>query len=91
MNFRKDLNTITIPYIIRPGDAYAGPVHEFEACKVVEDYLVKLMNAEGVCCEWSYLDYGVGCKRIDGVMTVTLVDHYGIPEVFTFLYEKENE
>ena len=89
MNFREEMFEVIKPYI-----AFADtldPIYNFEACAVLEDYLAKVCRKNDIMCNTSYLDYGVGPKHIRGVMTVTIVEHYDVPEVFTFIYARRND
>lgn len=90
MDFRVDLPKITAPYVIR-GNICGGPIHDYEVCRAVEDYITDLLNTEPVCCGVSYLDYATDGHVVNGVMTLTFIEHYDLPEVFTILYEVEND
>ena len=90
MNFREEMFEVVQPYIFIK-DNILGHVYDFKACQILEDYLAKVCRKNDIMCNTSYLDYGVGPKHIRGVMTITLVEHYDVPEVFTIIYTRRND
>ena len=90
MNFREEIQEVLEPYIYNIDPIY-GPEGDYEGCKVLENYLAKVCRQNDIMCNVSYLDYGVGSKRIKGVMTITIVQHYDVVEIYTYIYERKND
>ena len=87
-DFRIRLSRAIEPYIIVPS-ILGGPLYDYGVCGVIENFLEDLMEKEPVCTSYSYLDFDTDGIVVKGCMTVTVMEHYMVPEVFTFLYERD--
>ena len=88
-DFRIRLSRAIEPYIIVGGTLEGGPLYDYGVCGVIENFLDDLMEREPVCTSYSYLDFDTDGVVVKGCMTVTFMEYYMVPEVFTFLYEKD--
>ena len=87
-DFRVRLKEITEPYRICQPAGYQ-PIYDYGVCGVIEDFLQELMQAEPICTSYAYMDCDTDGESVRGIMTITIMQHYLVPEVFTFLYERD--
>ena len=87
-DFRVTLKEITDPYrTSRP--IGLEPIYDYGVCGVIENFLDELMEAAPFNTSYSYMDCDTDGITVKGCMTVTIMEHYLVPEVFTFLYERD--
>ena len=87
-DFKVRLKEITDPYrISRP--AGMDPLYDYGVCGVIENFLEELMEAKPICTSYAYMDCDTDGISVRGCMTITIMEHYLVPEVFTFLYERD--
>jgi hypothetical protein len=90
-NYNK-LIEITEPYLIAhpdPFNGYVSPLYDSGVCGVIENFFYEEMDKGNLSASFSYLDFACDGETVQGVMTITIMEDQFIPELFTYLYEKD--
>ena len=83
---------ITEPYLICHPDPFSGlvaPLYDYGVCGVLENFLYEEMDKGNICASFNYLDFACDGETIQGCMTITVMEDQFMPELFTYLYEKD--
>ena len=91
MDIYARMDKIARPYFICGGTVEGGPLYDYGVCGILEDFLQQLMEDGEASCAWSYCDFACDGCCVQGCMTITIFQQHFVPEVITFLYEKELE
>lgn len=87
-DFKVRLKELTDPYRISTPVAM-DPLYDYGVCGVIEEFLDELMETESFNTSYAYMDCDTDGISVRGCMTITIMQHYLAPEVFTFLYERD--
>jgi hypothetical protein len=88
-DFRHQLYKVSAPYMICQPTVDGGALYDYGVCGVLEDYLYESMDKGEFSASFNYLDFACDGAVVQGCMTITIMQYDFIPEVFTFLYERE--
>ena len=85
--FEQKLEEAIQPYFICGG--ILEPIYDYGVCGVIEDFLQKHMDMGEISASFNYCDFACDGECVQGCMTVTVFHTEFVPEVYTFLYERE--
>lgn len=83
---------ITEPYLIchpAPLNGLIAPLYDYGVCGALENYFYEEMDKGNICASFNYLDFACDGVSVQGCMTITVMQDKFIPEVFTYLYERD--
>jgi hypothetical protein len=83
-----ELELVTRPYIIAHPEG-ADYIYDYGVCGVLENYIYDGMDKGKFSASFNYCDFACDGVCVQGCMTITLFRTDFIPEVHTFLYERE--
>lgn len=87
-NFRVALKEVSEPYrICTP--VGQEPIYDFGVTGVLENLVYEYMDKGEISASFNYCDFACDGETIQGCMTITIFKEVFVPEVFTFLYERE--
>lgn len=89
MDFIDELDKAICPYFICAGTVEGGPIYDYGVTGVIEDFLYAAMDRGEISASFNYCDFACDGEVVQGCMTVTIFRTEFVPEVYTFLYERE--
>jgi len=89
MTFDEAMDKAIQPYFICGGTVEGGPIYDYGVCGVLENLIYEYMDKGELSASFNYCDFACDGEVVQGCMTVTIFRTEFVPEVYTFLYERE--